>query len=85
MDITICCYVCDRWHTIEYNHCGLHATVSGLLLNYNGGNIVLLSEEGIYHFKYKDIVFMKPAKMPPLDKFNKEFQDLLKVLQERED
>jgi hypothetical protein len=81
-ETSICKYVCDRYYIVDYNYYGCETTVKGLLLNYYSGNIVLLSEEGIYHIKYKDVLFMKPIKMPSLDKFNEGYQELLKVLQE---
>lgn len=74
-------YICNRYYIVDYNYYGSETTVKGLLLNYHYGNIVLLSEDGIYHIKYKDIVFMKPIKMKSLDKFNIEYQNLLKGLQ----
>ena len=78
----ICGYVCDKYYIIDYNRCGDIQTAKGFLINYYGGNVVLLSEEGVYHIKYKDIVFMRPTKMPNLDKFNEGYQNLLKLLQE---
>ena len=53
-------------------------------MNYYNGNVVLLAENGIYHLKYKDIVFMKPIQLP-LGIFNKEYLELLKTLQEYEE
>ena len=81
-ETAICGYVCDRYYIIDYNHDGYSSTTKGFLLNYYNGNIVLLAEDGIYHLKYKDIVFMKPAKVLPLNKFSSEYQELLKILQE---
>ena len=80
-ETAICGYVCDRYYIIDYNHYGYTLTVKGFLLNYYNGNIVLLSEDGIYHLKYKDIVFMKPVDTPSLDKFSPEYKKLLKILQ----
>lgn len=80
-ETAICAHVCDKYYLIEYDHHGYGQVVKGFLLNYYGGNIVLLSEEGIYHIKYKDVIFMKPIKNPPLDRFNTEYQKVLKALQ----
>lgn len=78
----ICNHACGRYYIIDYDYCGTVLSVKGLLENYYNGNIILLSEDGLYHIKYKDIVFMKPIKMPSLDKFNEGYQELLKVLLE---
>ena len=83
-ETAICEYACDRYYVIDYNHYGYVSTVKGLLLNYYNGNIVLLSEDGIYHLKYKDIVFMKPVNIPSLDKFSPKYKELLKILQVNE-
>lgn len=75
-ETSICEYVCGRYYAIDYNHNGYTSIVKGLLLNYYNGNIVLLAENGIYHLKYKDIVFMKPIE-PHMDKLSKEFKEML--------
>lgn len=81
-ETAICSYVCDKYYIVDYNYYDTTLTVKGFLVTYYGGNVVLLSEEGIYHIKYKDIIFMKPMKMlPPLDKFNTEYQKVLETLQ----
>jgi hypothetical protein len=77
-------YVCNRHYIVNYNYYGCEETCAGFLLNYYGGNIVLLSEDGIYHIKYKDIVFMKPGRIKSLDKFNIEYQNLIKILQNKD-
>ena len=81
-ETAICGYVCDRCYVVDYDHNGYTSTIKGFLLNYYNGNVVLLSEDGIYHLKYKDIVFMKPAKVLSFDKFSSEYKELLKILQE---
>lgn len=80
-ETAICEYVCNKYYAIQYNHDGYKSTVKGLLLNYYSGNVVLLSEDGIYHLKYRDIIFMKPVNILSLDKFNPEYKELLKILQ----
>lgn len=79
---TVCNFVCGRYYLVEYKHCDCVLGVKGLLENYFGGNVVILAKDGIYHIKYKDIVHMRPVKMPSLDKFNESYQVLLKALQE---
>ena len=71
-------YVCDKYYYVVYKNDNLieHA-VKGLLLNYASGNIVLLADEGIYHIKYNDILFMKPIKKFQLEKCSEEFHKLI--------
>lgn len=73
-------YACDKYYYVIYdiNNCGCEQNAEGLLLNYAGGNIVLLSNKGIYHIRYKDIVFMKPIE-PRLDKLSEEFKEILEL------
>ena len=78
---TVCNFVCGRYYLVEYKYCDVVLSIKGLLENYFGGNVILLAEDGIYHIKYKDIVHMRPVKMPSLDKFNECYQVLLKALQ----
>lgn len=74
----ICEYACNRYYHVVYKDCrDREQFVQGLLLNYNSGNIVLLTPKGIYHIKYKDIIFMMPIE-PPMNKLNEEFKELLK-------
>ncbi len=79
----VCEYVCDRYYHVTYDRdaMGREQFAQGLLLNYCSGNIVLLSEKGIYHIKYKDIIFMKPIE-PLINKFNKDFKELLESFKE---
>ena len=83
-ETAICEYVCNKYYAIQYNHAGYKSTIKGLLLNYYSGNVVLLSEDGIYHLKYQDIIFMKPVNTPSLNKFNPEYREVLKKLQVKE-
>lgn len=73
-------YVCNKYYYVVYNNCNLTKSIQGLLLNYANGNIVLLADEGIYHIRYSNILFMKPIKDLPLKKCSKEFQKLIKSL-----
>ena len=76
-------YACDKYYHVIYDRdrCGYEQRVEGLLLNYASGSVVLLSDKGMYHIKYKDIVFMKPIE-PPVDKLSEEFKELLKFFKE---
>lgn len=78
-------YACDKYYRVIYkrDYYEEEHKVEGLLLNYASGNIVLLSEKGIYHIKYNDIVFMKPIE-PPTNRLSKEFNDLLKSFKKNE-
>lgn len=70
-------YACHKFYYAIYNRYGFEQRVEGLLLNYNGGDVALLSENGIYHLKCKDILFMKPFD-PPVNRLSEEFKSLLK-------
>lgn len=80
-ETAICEYACNKYYVVDYNHNGYKSTVKGMLLNYYSGNIVLLSEDGIYHMKYQDIIFMKPINISSLSKASVEYKELLKFLQ----
>lgn len=79
-------YVCDRFYYVKYQNDSLiDIAVKGLLLNYASGNIVLLADEGIYHIKYGDILFMKPIKNFPLEKCSEEFKNLIQSFDTQDD
>lgn len=77
-------YICNKYYYVIYKNCNLTEPIQGLLLNYAGGNIVLLADEGIYHIKYNDILFMKPIKYLPLEKCSEEFKKLIQSLNTEE-
>jgi len=79
----VCEYACDRYYQVVYSlgQYDVEQSVHGLLLNYYSGNVVLLSEKGIYHIKYKDIVFMRPVE-PLTNKLSREFNELLESFRE---
>ena len=71
----LCNYACGRYYYVEYKRNGIEFNVKGLLEHYYSGNVVLLSENGIYHIKHKDIIFMKPIKkMSLLDTFDDRYK-----------
>ena len=71
-------YACSKYYIVVYDrdHGGYEKRVHGLLLNYASGNLVLLSDKGMYHLKYKDIIFMRPIE-PPMDELSEEFKEVL--------
>ncbi|MBR5796374.1 MAG: hypothetical protein IKY26_09540 [Erysipelotrichaceae bacterium] len=76
-------YACYKFYYVIYNRYGVEQRVEVLLLNYTGGDTVLLFEKGICHIKYKDIIFMKPFE-PPMDRLNEEFKSLLKYYMDKQ-
>lgn len=52
----------------------------GLLMNYYGGNIVMLTEKGIVHEQYKNIETMLPTKKIP-----SELQEVLEKAKKNND
>lgn len=79
----VCEYICNRYYHITYDKdfYGREQFVQGLLLHYDGGNVVLLTQKGICHIKYKDIIFMIPIE-PPMNRLSEEFKELLDSLKE---
>ena len=79
-------YVCGKFYYVKYLNDGfIDVSIKGLLLNYASGDIVLLADEGVYHIKYSNILFMKPIKKFPLDKCSEEFQNLIKSFDTKDD
>lgn len=78
-------YACDKYYHVIYDrdHYGYEQRAEGLLLNYASGNIVLLSDKGMYHIKYKDVIFMKPIE-PPMNKLSEEFKEVLESFKEND-
>lgn len=78
-------YACDKYYHVIYDrdHYGHEQRAEGLLLNYASGNIVLLSDKGMYHIKYKDVIFMKPIE-PPMNKLSEEFKEVLESFKEND-
>jgi hypothetical protein len=72
-------YACGKYYGVVYDYDrghGGYGRVHGLLLNYASGNVVLLSDKGMYHLKYKDVIFMRPIE-PPMDELSEEFKEVL--------
>ena len=73
-------YICGKYYYVVYKRDMYdEKRVEGVLLNYNGGSIDLLSEAGVYHIEYNDIVFMAPIEVRPY-KLKPEFVKLLESL-----
>lgn len=70
-------YICDKFYKVIYKRGDIEKSVIGLMLNYTSGNIVLLAEEGVYHIKYNDIIFMRPDGDIPIEKLSKEYIDVI--------
>lgn len=79
-------YACNKYYRVFYdrNHNGVEKKAEGLLLNYTGGDVVLLSDKGIYHIKYRDIVYMEPIK-PRIENLSEEFKSLLEFFKKGND
>ena len=52
-------YVCDKYYKIETKG---HIIYTGYMLNYNWGNIIMVSPKGIYHIPYEDVYYVIPLK-----------------------
>ena len=76
-------YICDKFYSVIYKNDYTEGKVIGLMLNYNGGNIDLLSENGVYHISYNDIVFMKPIDIP-VKNLSEEFIRMLAAFPDKE-
>ena len=73
-------YICGKYYYVVYKRDMYdEKRVEGVLLNYNGGSIDLLSEAGVYHIRYSDIMFMAPVEARAY-KFAPEFTKLLESL-----
>lgn len=73
-------YICGKYYSVVYKRDMYdEKRIEGALLNYNGGTIDLLSEAGVYHIKYSDIVFMAPVEVRPY-KLKPEFVKVLESL-----
>lgn len=62
-------YAANRYYCIEIKNYGI---IKGILLNYCGGRIILLTERGIVHLNYSEIHNMFPLKTPELNKITNE-------------
>ena len=73
-------YICGKYYHVVYKRDMYdEKRVEGVLLNYNSGSIDILSEAGVYHIRYSDIVFMAPVEARAY-KLKPEFVKLLELL-----
>lgn len=54
--------VCDKYYLVQYCHNHYIEDIKGYLWNYNSGNIVLVTNEGVYYIKREEVLFMRPIK-----------------------
>lgn len=69
-------YACDKCYCVQTKD---WYEYRGLLMNYHGGDIVLLTPNGIVHEEYKNIKVMRPIKKIPL-----ELEEVLKLAELKE-
>ena len=70
-------YVCDKYYKIETK---VHGIYTGYMLNYNWGNIIMVSPKGIYHIPYQDVYCVIPLKKAP----NEEFETMVEEIKKGE-
>ena len=73
-------YACDKYYLVVYDFEGNRLTekrATGILLNYRGGDISLLAQDGIYDIRHEDIVYIRPVK-PNVITLNDEYKEILK-------
>ena len=70
-------YVCDKYYKIETKG---HIIYTGYMLNYNWGNIIMVSPKGIYHIPYEDVYYVFPLKKAP----NEEFEIMVEEIKKGE-
>ena len=70
-------YVCDKYYKIETK---VHGIYTGYMLNYNWGNIIMVSPKGIYHIPYEDVYCVIPLNKAP----NEEFETMVEEIKKGE-
>ena len=68
-------YVCDKYYRIETKE---HCIYTGYMLNYNWGNIIMVSPKGIYHIPYEDVYYVIPLKKAPNEEFEAMVEEIKK-------
>ena len=71
-------YACDKYYHVVFEKEGSYVQkrISGILISLFGGNITLLSDEGMWIIKLKEVVFMRPAK-PNMETLSEEYKNIL--------
>ena len=70
-------YVCDKYYKIETK---VHGIYTGYMLNYNWGNIIMVSPKGLYHIPYEDVYCVIPLNKAP----NEEFETMVEEIKKGE-
>ena len=72
-------YVCDKYYKIETKVHGIvHGIYTGYMLNYNWGNIIMVSPKGIYHIPYEDVYRVIPLNKAPNEEFEAMVEEIKK-------
>ena len=71
-------YVCDKYYKIETKG---HIIYTGYMLNYNWGNIIIVSPKGIYHIPYEDVYYVIPLRKAA----NEEFEAMVEEIKKGEE
>ena len=66
-------YICDKYYHVETK---THGTFKGYMLNYNCGNIVMLTPKGVIHMPYSEVSILKPLNKAPNEEFEKIVKDI---------
>ena len=66
-------YICDKYYYVETKS---HGTFKGYMLNYNWGNIVMITPKGVIHMPYSEISILKPLKQAPSEEFEKMVENI---------
>ena len=74
-------YACDKYYHVVFEKEGSYVQkrISGILASLGGGSVTLLSEEGMWIIKLKEVVFMRPAK-PNMETLSEEYKQILNKL-----
>lgn len=65
-------YICNKYYYVETKE---HGVFKGYILNYNFGNIVMLTLNGILHMPYSEICVLIPLREAKIDEDFKKMID----------
>ena len=68
-------YTCNKYYYTETKN---HGSFKGYMLDYNFGNIVMLSPKGVIHMPYSEVNILKPLSKAPNEEFEKMVEDISK-------
>ena len=66
-------YTCDKYYYVETKS---HGVFRGYMLNYNWGNIVMISPKGVIHMPYSEANILIPLSTAPSEEFEKMVEDI---------